>query len=58
VPPHLRGANASKAAAASFNTKLHNDDEAPDKTLRIKPSEDDPEKKIKNLKKVIYATYF
>ena len=50
MPPHLRGANANKAS--SFNTKLHNDDEAPDKSLKIKSTEDDREKKIKNLKKV------
>jgi Sec-independent protein translocase protein TatA len=47
----LRGAKAG-AATKDFKSKLHEDDEAPDKTLRIKSNEDDPEKKIKNLKKV------
>lgn len=52
MPPHLRGAKATVTAAKDFKSKLHEDDEAPDKTLRIKSNEDDPEKKIKNLKKV------
>ena len=50
MPPHLRGTNK----AANFKSKLHDDDEKPDKNLRIKPTlseEDSVEKKIKTLKK-------
>ncbi len=52
VPPHLRGL-ANKPA--NFKTKLHEDDEKPDKNLKIKPTKseaEETEKKIKNLKKV------
>lgn len=36
-----------------FKSKLHEDDEKPDKNLKVKPADgDDPEKKLKNLKKV------
>ena len=54
VPPHLRGKVNSSAAASNFKSKLHDDDEKPDKSLKIKPSDAvlDTEKKIKNLKKV------
>lgn len=52
IPPHLRGNNRQ----ANFKTKLHDDDEKPDKNLKIKTNQsscsDDTEKKIKNLKKV------
>ena len=51
VPPHLRGTNN----VASFKTKLHEDDEKPDKNLKAKSSQpgvEDTEKKIKTLKKV------
>jgi hypothetical protein len=51
VPPHLRGTNN----VASFKTKLHEDDEKPDKNLKAKsnqPGVEDTEKKIKNIKKV------
>ncbi|CAF0707346.1 unnamed protein product [Brachionus calyciflorus] len=51
VPPHLRGANRQSQVV----TKLHQDDEKPDKALKIKPTEkapgEDIEKQIKNLKK-------
>jgi translation initiation factor 2A len=50
VPPHLRGSNN----VASFKTKLHEDDEKPDKNLKAKSHQtgvEDTEKKIKNLKK-------
>lgn len=57
VPPHLRGAN--KSTAAAFKSKLHDDDEKADTKLKVKSNEKkvlDPqaekEKKIKNLKKV------
>ena len=52
VPPHLRNANNS----AKFKTKLHEDDEKPDKNLKIKPTKSEAEeleKKIKTVKKVI-----
>ncbi len=51
MPPHLRGTNN----VASFKTKLHEDDEKPDKNLKAKsnqPGVEDTEKKIKNIKKV------
>ncbi|RNA08563.1 eukaryotic translation initiation factor 2A [Brachionus plicatilis] len=50
VPPHLRGTNKP----SQIVNKLHQDDEKPDKDLKIKPtgkSSDDPEKQIKNLRK-------
>jgi translation initiation factor 2A len=46
----LRGAN-NNTASAKISTKLHNDDEKPDKALKIKVQVDDTEKKIKNLRK-------
>ena len=52
VPPHLRGANKS---ASNFKSKLHDDEEKPDKNLKIKPTKseaEEAEKKLKNLKKV------
>ena len=49
MPPHLRGTNT----ASNFKTKLHEDDEKPDKILKAKSSgADDLEKKIKIIKKV------
>lgn len=48
VPPHLRGTNR----VPDFKSKLHEDDEKPDKNLKVKPADgEDPEKKLKNLKK-------
>jgi hypothetical protein len=53
VPPHLRGANKMPA---DFKSKLHEDDEKPDKNLKIKEktlsAEEEIEKKIKGLRKV------
>lgn len=51
MPPHLRGTNKP----SQIVNKLHRDEEKPDKDLKIKPvtkPSDDPEKQIKNLKKV------
>lgn len=47
----MRNANNS----AKFKTKLHDDDEKPDKNLKIKPTKSEAEeleKKIKTIKKV------
>jgi hypothetical protein len=51
VPPHLRG----KAQPSSVKLKLHEDEEKPDKVLKIKRDEDPAvllEKKVKAIKKV------
>ena len=53
----MRGGNK----AANFKSKLHEDDEKPDKNLRIKPTKseaEEVEKKIKNLKKVCFQNLF
>ena len=53
VPPHLRGTNR----VPDFKSKLHEDDEKPDQKLKVKPVDgEDPEKKLKNLKKVTQST--
>ncbi len=54
VPPHLRGKNTQ---AVEFKSKLHEDDEKPDKNLKIKLNEkrtetEEAEKKRNNIKKV------
>lgn len=59
VPPHLRG----KAKPSEIKTKLHEDDEKPDKALKIKLNEkkteaEEREKKIKVINKVTQKIYF
>jgi uncharacterized protein with WD repeat len=51
IPPHLRGSNQ----ASTVKLKLHEDEEKPDKALKIKRDEDPAallEKRVKNIKKV------
>ncbi len=51
IPPHLRGKNQ----ASVVKLKLHEDEEKPDKVLKIKRDEDPAdvlEKKVKAIKKV------